>query len=68
MKTELVFKRSLLEVSFFMEFYAMRKGEELRGNCGAAEGNRFYGNGEKQKIDKIRGICYTVYIIEKEAE
>lgn len=51
-----------------MEFYAMRKGEELRGNCGATGGKRFYDNGEKQKIDKIRGICYTVYIIEKEAE
>ena len=66
MKTELVFKRPLLEVSFFMEFYAMGKG--LWGNCEAVEGKRFYDNGEKQKIDKIRGICYTVYIIEKEAE
>ena len=49
-----------------MEFYAMGKG--LWGNCEAVEGKRFYDNGEKQKIDKIRGICYTVYIIEKEAE
>lgn len=31
MKTELVFKRPLLEVSFFMEFYAMGKGAGTAG-------------------------------------
>ena len=42
-----------------------------RGRAGGYEGRSWGKTAEqdgKQKIDKIRGICYTVYIIEKEAE
>lgn len=68
MKTELVFKRPLLRSLFLWNFTRCGRGRGLLGNCGVAGGKRFYDKGEKQKIDKIRGICYTVYITEKEAE